>query len=88
MFTLSRCNNGKCIPDRWKCDKQQDCDENEDEKNCGNNITRTCSPDEFTCQNGACILVRIANFSLSHYYFYTFIYLKFPLLQTHENPQF
>lgn len=54
-----RCNSGKCIPERYRCDKQQDCDENEDEIHCDYNITKTCATDEFTCDSGACILVNI-----------------------------
>lgn len=54
-----RCNSGKCIPERYRCDKQQDCDENEDEIHCDYNITKTCATDEYTCDSGACILVGI-----------------------------
>lgn len=56
-----RCEDGYCIPKRWKCDGEQDCDGGEDEKECGNvesNLPRTCGPDEYTCRNGRCILVR------------------------------
>lgn len=55
-----RCNNTKCIPERYRCDKQKDCDESEDETNCDYNITKTCSPEEYTCENGGCILVSIS----------------------------
>lgn len=27
-------SNGQCIPDSWKCDKQNDCPNGEDEVNC------------------------------------------------------
>lgn len=53
-----KCNSGKCIPERYRCDRQKDCEEEEDEANCENSRGESCSPDEFTCDNGACILVK------------------------------
>lgn len=29
------CNNGHCIPIRWLCDHDKDCDDNSDEQGCG-----------------------------------------------------
>lgn len=29
------CNDSRCIPDQWVCDKVPDCDDGEDELNCG-----------------------------------------------------
>ena len=29
-----RCENEKCIPNRWRCDHDNDCDDNSDEKQC------------------------------------------------------
>lgn len=56
-----KCADGTCIPLRWKCDKEQDCDGGEDENECGNMnsaLSATCGSDEFTCNNGRCILVK------------------------------
>lgn len=66
-FLDLRCGNGKCIPERFKCDKQQDCENNEDEADCDPSVIRTCSQDEYTCNNGACILVS-GNCLISHPY--------------------
>jgi len=55
-----KCADGTCIPKRWKCDKEQDCDGGEDENDCGSLGSEhplTCGSDEFTCNNGRCILV-------------------------------
>lgn len=56
MKNFTRCDD-KCIPEKLRCDKEQDCQGGEDELHCTTNATqRTCSPDEFTCNNGNCIL--------------------------------
>lgn len=31
-----QCKSGACIPDRWRCDHDNDCDDGSDEENCGN----------------------------------------------------
>lgn len=50
--------SGTCISNRWRCDLEQDCDSGEDEKGCTNTGTelRTCTSDEYTCQDKRCIL--------------------------------
>lgn len=59
MINEFKCDDGDCIPLQWRCDDKQDCNNGEDEKNCPvDRITgRTCSPDEYTCKDGRCILV-------------------------------
>lgn len=54
-----KCDDGRCLPLRWRCDLEQDCDSGEDEKGCSDigNHDRECSDDEYTCKDGRCILV-------------------------------
>ncbi|XP_010156347.1 PREDICTED: low-density lipoprotein receptor-related protein 1-like, partial [Eurypyga helias] len=49
-----KCKNNRCIPNRWLCDGDNDCGNNEDESNstCS---ARTCSPNQFSCASGRCI---------------------------------
>lgn len=42
---------GECIPLSWVCDDHEDCEDKSDEKGCN----QTCTPEEFTCDNGNCI---------------------------------
>lgn len=53
------CAKGRCIPDRWHCDDELDCEGGEDESNCSEKKTRSCYGDEFACDNGNCILVSL-----------------------------
>ncbi|XP_014344907.1 low-density lipoprotein receptor-related protein 2a [Latimeria chalumnae] len=48
------CFNGRCIPERWKCDNDNDCLDgtDEDERVCA---FHTCPPTAFTCGNGRCV---------------------------------
>lgn len=46
------CKNGNCIPGRWQCDYDDDCEDKSDEMNCS---PRNCSESEFRCDDGRCI---------------------------------
>ncbi|XP_065565992.1 very low-density lipoprotein receptor-like isoform X4 [Artemia franciscana] len=50
-----KCKDGKCIPTRWQCDGENDCEEGEDEDS--NLCTRSCNEDEYACPSepGNCI---------------------------------
>eukprot|EP00095_Tigriopus_kingsejongensis_P002956 maker-scaffold243_size241480-snap-gene-1.20 protein:Tk02956 transcript:maker-scaffold243_size241480-snap-gene-1.20-mRNA-1 annotation:"lipophorin receptor" len=50
------CTSGKCVPRKWQCDGEPDCEDASDESPevCA---SRTCSPDEWSCRSkgGRCI---------------------------------
>ncbi|XP_063845968.1 very low-density lipoprotein receptor-like isoform X2 [Scylla paramamosain] len=54
------CDGNRCLPKRWMCDGDPDCEDGEDEKtkNCEavrSKQSRECVTDEFTCNNTQCI---------------------------------
>jgi low-density lipoprotein receptor-related protein 4 len=55
--TEFKCDDGRCIPLRWRCDSEQDCDSGEDEKDCSDigPPNRECSDDEYMCKDSRCI---------------------------------
>lgn len=64
-----RCQSGKCVPLKWRCDSVDDCGDNSDELGCLPNMTTTaepetagvpyatndCGPERYQCRDRHCI---------------------------------
>uniref|UniRef100_A0A2C9KAN0 EGF-like domain-containing protein n=1 Tax=Biomphalaria glabrata TaxID=6526 RepID=A0A2C9KAN0_BIOGL len=50
---LFQCQNGRCIPNSYRCDRDNDCLDRTDELNCPE--ATTCPANRFKCDNGQCI---------------------------------
>ncbi|XP_035827354.1 low-density lipoprotein receptor-related protein 2 [Aplysia californica] len=50
---LFRCQNGRCIPNSYRCDRDNDCLDKSDELDCPEDTT--CPANRFKCGNGQCI---------------------------------
>lgn len=45
------CSNGKCVPDRWRCNSMDECGDNSDEDLCAESpfSFQPCSLNQFPC---------------------------------------
>ncbi|OWF40727.1 low-density lipoprotein receptor-related protein 4-like isoform X2 [Mizuhopecten yessoensis] len=52
---LFSCGNCICIPERWACDGDNDCQNNYDEAHCVTGTTPTCPANHSPCDNDRCV---------------------------------
>uniref|UniRef100_A0A8B9LF33 LDL receptor related protein 8 n=1 Tax=Astyanax mexicanus TaxID=7994 RepID=A0A8B9LF33_ASTMX len=48
------CQNGQCVPGRWRCDGEPECPDGSDEAESTCTVKQTCPPDKFDC-GGKCV---------------------------------
>lgn len=51
MYNQFKCSNGHCVPENWKCNKLNDCQDGSDEVGCD----QCKESDNFRCRNGRCV---------------------------------